>query len=132
VRRAFERVLAERGVSVHRGAEVAEVAAGRLQVRDGATLDADEIVWVTQAGGAAWLRDTGLALDGRLHPRPRHPAKRDRSADLRRRRLRRDDRPPLEKAGVFAVRMGRRWPRTCAAACSRAAASYRPQRAGWR
>jgi selenide,water dikinase len=26
-------------------------------------LDADEIVWVTQAGGAAWLKDTGLALD---------------------------------------------------------------------
>jgi selenide, water dikinase len=25
--------------------------------------EADEIVWVTQAGGAAWLADTGLALD---------------------------------------------------------------------
>jgi selenide,water dikinase len=33
-------------------------------------MDADEIVWVTQAGGAPWLRDTGLALDGQgFHPR---------------------------------------------------------------
>jgi selenide,water dikinase len=64
VRRAFEGVLAERGVTVHCDAEVTRVEAGRLQTRSGAVFDADEIVWVTQAGGAAWLRETGLALDG--------------------------------------------------------------------
>ena len=26
-------------------------------------MTADEIIWVTQAGGRAWLQDTGLALD---------------------------------------------------------------------
>jgi selenide, water dikinase len=61
---------------------------------------------VTQAGGAAWLAGTGLALDERLHPGARDAAKRNRSADLRRRRLRRLAGRPLEKAGVFAVRMG--------------------------
>jgi selenide,water dikinase len=70
-------------------------------------LEADEVVWVTQAGGAAWLARPGWRWTRRLHPRQRHPAKRDRPAGLRRRRLRLADRGPLEKAGVFAVRMGR-------------------------
>ena len=64
VRGVFERVLTERGVTLHRHCEVVEVAAGHLQVRSGEMFAADEIVWVTQAGGAPWLRETGLALDG--------------------------------------------------------------------
>ena len=63
VRAAFERVLAARGVAVLCNAEVRRVAAGSLQIAAGASIDADEIVWVTRAGGAPWLRDTGLALD---------------------------------------------------------------------
>ncbi|MBK8762831.1 MAG: selenide, water dikinase SelD [Sulfuritalea sp.] len=107
VRRAFETVLATRGVSVRCNAEVTEVAAGRLRARDGTTLDADEIVWVTQAGGAAWLRDTGLALDDAGFIRvtetlqsetdPQIFAAGDCAAMTGH---------PLEKAGVFAVRMG--------------------------
>jgi selenide,water dikinase len=107
VRRAFEAVLAERGVSVRCNAEVIQVAAGRLQARDGTTLDADEIVWVTQAGGAAWLKDTGLALDDAGFIRvtetlqsetdPQIFAAGDCAAMTDH---------PLEKAGVFAVRMG--------------------------
>ena len=107
VRRAFETVLAARGVSVRCNAEVTEVAAGRLRARDGTTLDADAIVWVTQAGGAAWLRDTGLALDDAGFIRvtetlqsetdPLIFAAGDCAAMTGH---------PLEKAGVFAVRMG--------------------------
>ena len=63
VRRAFEGVLAERGIVVHLAAEVTQVAANSLQTASGERLAADEIVWVTQAGGAPWLRETGLALD---------------------------------------------------------------------
>ena len=78
VRRAFERVLAARGVVVHRDAEVVAVEAGALRTRSGETFAADEIVWVTQAGGAPWLGATGLALDPngfvrvatRCRPRP--------------------------------------------------------------
>jgi len=108
VRRAFERVLAERRVVLHRGAEVVDVGAGRLQARNGETLAADEIVWVTQAGGAPWLRDTGLALDGQGFIRVRDTLQSENDplifaagdcASL-------IDRP-LEKAGVFAVRMAR-------------------------
>jgi selenide,water dikinase len=111
VRRRFERVLAERGVNLHRDAEVVAVAAGQLTTKNGDTLPADEIVWVTQAGGAAWLRATGLELDaaGFIHVTDTLQSTADplvfaagdcaalpTSSTL----------PPLEKAGVFAVRMG--------------------------
>ena len=63
VRRRFDAALQERRVQVHRNSAVEEVAAGRLRAASGKWVDADEIVWVTRAGGAAWLRATGLALD---------------------------------------------------------------------
>ena len=108
VRRAFDSVLAERGVVVHRCAEVTRMTAGQLQTRSGEVLDADEIVWVTQAGGALWLRESGLALDDRGFVRIRDTlqtetdplifAAGDCAAMIDH---------PLEKAGVFAVRMAR-------------------------
>jgi selenide,water dikinase len=63
VRKRFDAVLAARGVIVHRNAGVTEVFAGSLRTNSGESLAADEIVWVTSAGGAPWLVDTGLALD---------------------------------------------------------------------
>ena len=131
VRRAFEGVLAERGVMVHRDAEVTQVSAGRLQTRSGEVLDADEIVWVTQAGGAAWLRDTGLALDDKGFIRVRDTlqtetdplvfAAGDCAAMIDH---------PLEKAGVFAVRMGQAAGREPAPRRSlgQPLVDYRPQR----
>jgi selenide,water dikinase len=84
------------------------VEAGRLQTRAGEVFAADEIVWVTQAGGAAWLRATGLGVDERGFVRvrdtlqtetdPRIFVAGDCAAIVGR---------PLEKAGVFAVRMGK-------------------------
>jgi selenide,water dikinase len=107
VRHSFESVLAERGVVLHRGAEVSRVDAGRLRTQSGEILDADEIVWATQAGGAAWLAGTGLALDAagfiRVHTTlqsesdPLIFAAGDCAAMTGH---------ALEKAGVFAVRMG--------------------------
>ena len=106
VRRHFTRVLGERGVRLHVNAEVVELAAGRLQTRDGAVLQADEVVWVTQAAGPDWLAGTGLDLDEHGFIRvnaqlqasdPRVFATGDIAAFTPR---------PLEKAGVFAVRMG--------------------------
>ncbi|MEY4757752.1 MAG: selenide, water dikinase SelD [Pseudomonadota bacterium] len=107
VQARFKRVLADRGVHLHTSAEVQQVRAGQLIASDGSVLQTDEIVWVTQAGGPAWLQSTGLALDAegfvRVNPQlqssdPRIFAAGDVCAF--------DDRP-LEKAGVFAVRMGR-------------------------
>ena len=107
VRRRFDAVLHQRGVTVHRQAEVSQVLAGRLQTRSGETLDADEIVWVTRAGGAAWLTGTGLALDedGFIQVNealqtvtdPNIFAAGDIASMVNHK---------LEKAGVFAVRQG--------------------------
>ncbi len=108
VRRAFAGVLAERGVVVHCNAEVSRVDAGRLQTQSGEMLEADEIVWVTQAGGAPWLADTGLALDqsGFIRVSDTLQSETDplifAAGDCA--AMRGHD---LEKAGVFAVRQGR-------------------------
>ncbi len=70
-------------------------------------MDADEIVWVTRAGGAPWLRATGLALDAdgfiqvsdtlQTLTDPRVFAAGDIASMVNH---------PREKAGVFAVRQG--------------------------
>ena len=108
VRHAFEQVLAARGVVLHRDAEVNHVSATRLRTAAGETVDVDEIIWVTHAGGAPWLRETGLALDERGFIQvletlqtvtdPNVFAAGDIASMLD---------FPLEKAGVFAVRQGR-------------------------
>jgi selenide,water dikinase len=107
VRRAFERVLRARGVAMHVNAEVDQVSAGWLRTARGEMLEADEIVWVTRAGGAPWLRDTELELDADGFIRvtdtlqtvtdPNIFAAGDVASMIN---------YPLEKAGVFAVRQG--------------------------
>jgi selenide,water dikinase len=107
VRHTFDTVLAKRGVQVHRNAAVTQVSEGRLQTAPGVWIDADEIVWVTRAGGGAWLKDTGLALDAdgfiqvtdtlQTVTDPGIFAAGDIAAMVN---------FPLEKAGVFAVRQG--------------------------
>jgi len=107
VRRAFERVLAARGVVLHCNAEVNQVSAARLHTAGGENVDADEIVWVTRAGGAPWLRETGLALDAdgfiqvgdtlQTVTDPKLFAAGDIASMVNH---------PREKAGVFAVRQG--------------------------
>ena len=107
VQASFLRTLARRGVTVHLDSPIEEVARGELRVRGGAKFSCDEILWATQAGAAAWLRDTGLALDAGGFVRVRATlqtetdpaifAAGDCASFVER---------PLEKAGVFAVRMG--------------------------
>ena len=108
VRRRFRAVLVERGVQVHVNTDVCEVQAGRLRAASGVVIDADEIIWVTQAGGAPWLAGTGLALDDggfvqvnehlQSVTDPRIFAAGDVASMVGH---------PLEKAGVFAVRQAR-------------------------
>ncbi|MEY4979184.1 MAG: selenide, water dikinase SelD [Pseudomonadota bacterium] len=107
VRARFVRELQQREVQVHTQAEVCRVEAKALHTRDGRRFATDHSFWVTQAGGPAWLSDTGLALDDSGFIRvneylqtlsdPRIFAAGDVAAFTPR---------PLEKAGVFAVRMG--------------------------
>jgi selenide, water dikinase len=112
VRSRFDAVLAQRGVQVHRNAEVTQVdkrgGAGVLITSTGQELQADEIMWVTRAGGAAWLKNTGLQLDaeGFIEVKdtlqtindPLIYAAGDIASMVNFK---------LEKAGVFAVRQGK-------------------------
>jgi selenide,water dikinase len=111
VRRSFDRVLAARGIDVHRRAEVTRVSPGCLTM----LWRVDEIVWVTEAIGAPWLTETGLALDEHgfiqvdenLQPTtdPLIFAAGDIASMIGH---------PREKAGVFAVRQAGRWPQISA------------------
>lgn len=130
VRRGFEKLLAERSVEVHRNAVVMRVAAGRLETAAGETVPVDETIWVTSAGGAPWLRETGLELDAQGFIRvgatlqtvtdPNVFAAGDIASMVD---------VPLEKAGVFAVRMGPPLAENLRRAVEgRPLAAYRPQR----
>ncbi|TAG32815.1 MAG: selenide, water dikinase SelD [Polaromonas sp.] len=108
VRQRFMRVLAERGVVLHLGSAVTQVLPHRLVCANGQAIEADEIMWVTQAGGAPWLQGTGLALDAhgfivvndclQSITDPLVFAAGDIAAMQNH---------PLPKAGVFAVRQGK-------------------------
>jgi selenide, water dikinase len=108
VRARFDRVLADRGVVVHRQAEVKEVAKGSLLFSNGKTLQADEIIWVTRAGGATWLKQTGLELDAEGFIKVLDTLQTVNDPDI----YAAGDTASmvnfnLEKAGVFAVRQGK-------------------------
>jgi selenide, water dikinase len=108
VRSRFAAVLSERGVKVHVNSEVTKVSAGHVLTSTGLKLEADEIIWVTRAGGAAWLKQTGLQLDkeGFIEVKdtlqtltdPLIYAAGDTASMVNFK---------LEKAGVFAVRMAK-------------------------
>ncbi|WP_339799544.1 selenide, water dikinase SelD [uncultured Marinobacter sp.] len=107
VRESFGRTLSERGVHLHLGSPVTQVEAGLLKTEAGQTVHLDEILWVTRAGGPAWLKETGLALDDGGFIRCRDTLQTETDDDI----FAAGDIAnvidhPREKAGVFAVRQG--------------------------
>ncbi|MEE8445335.1 MAG: FAD-dependent oxidoreductase, partial [Alphaproteobacteria bacterium] len=108
VRGKFERVLKQRGVTVHTGHKVTEVRPGGVRCENGRDLALDEILWVTMAGAASWLGESGLEVDEGGFVRVddtleslSHPgvfAAGDVANVVKH---------PREKAGVFAVRQGK-------------------------
>ena len=134
VRQAFARVLAERGVRVHRGTWIDRVTPGALhaagltggaQIRVGDGIERasgypcvlhttaggvhelDEVLWVTTAGAQSWLTASGLATDedGFVAVHPTLESISHAGVFAA------GDcaavlRHPREKAGVFAVRQG--------------------------
>jgi selenide, water dikinase len=117
-------------VVVHRHGAVTQVFAGRLQTASGEVFEVDETIWVTRAGGAPWLQDTGLALDAdgfiqvldtlQTVTDPLIFAAGDIASMVN---------YPLEKAGVFAVRQGPPLSRNLRRVVEGAAlVAYRPQR----
>jgi selenide,water dikinase len=126
VRRLFERILVERGIAVLTGNEVVRVEPHLLICADGKRVAFDEALWVTEAGAAPWLSETGLpltqggfiAIDETLRSAGDHRifAAGDVATMIAH---------PREKAGVFAVRQGP----PLAANLRRALAGKRPRRA---
>jgi selenide,water dikinase len=107
VRRRVERIFARRGVALATGAAVLRVEPGVLVCADGRRIAFDAALWVTEAGAAPWLAETGLPLtaDGfvaidetlRSLGDPRIFAAGDVATMPAH---------PREKAGVYAVRQG--------------------------
>lgn len=108
VRQKFLDTLNSRGIHIHQGDKVVKVSENSLTNEQGKQFLADEIMWVTHAGGAPWLRDTGLELDkhGFIQVRDTLQSTTDdlifAAGDISSM-----VNFPLEKAGVFAVRMGK-------------------------
>jgi selenide,water dikinase len=107
VRRLFQNILAEHDIAAVTGNPVVRVEPGVLVCADGRRVEFDEALWVTEAGAAPWLSETGLpltedgfvAIDDRLRSTgdPRIFAAGDVATMVAH---------PREKAGVYAVRHG--------------------------
>jgi selenide,water dikinase len=106
-RARFRAILAARGIAVVAGAPVIRVEPQRLILDGHPAVEAEEILWTTQAAPARWLAATGLPLDSRgflavddalqAPGRPEVFAAGDIIAFSRR---------ALPKSGVYAVRAG--------------------------
>jgi len=62
-RRRFAALLAARGIALRAGQAVTEVRADALRLADGTLLEADAVMWETDAAAPAWPRAAGLAVD---------------------------------------------------------------------
>ena len=107
VQQRFKRTLQSRGVTLHVNAAVAAVDDKGLTTINGKHHLADEVIWVTRAGGADWLKDTGLALDADGFIEVNDTLQTVTDPDI----FAAGDiatmiNHPREKAGVFAVRQG--------------------------
>ena len=64
-RSAVRQACRELDVDVLESARVSQVVAEQVSLEDGSTVDYDLLVWCTGVVPAAWLKETGLALDDR-------------------------------------------------------------------
>lgn len=108
VARIFKRVLKERDVELHLDSSVVAVDSGSVHCAGNATIPLDETIWVTQAGGAPWLRVSGFACDpdGFVYVRDTLQTVTD-SDVFAAGDVAAMENHPRPKAGVFAVRQGK-------------------------
>jgi selenide,water dikinase len=107
-RTRFRAVLAARGIAVETMARVAAVERGGVVLAEGGRrIAADEVLWTTQAAPAAWLAQTGLALDPhgflRVDAMLRATGREDVFAAGDTIAF---DPQPIPRSGVYAVRAG--------------------------
>lgn len=108
VRNKFENVLRKRKVNLHFETRINQISHEHLTTAGGQVIQAQEIMWVTQAGGPKWLQGTGLELteNGFIKVRDTLQSMGNNHIFAAGDIAEFVDRP-LEKAGVFAVRMGK-------------------------
>lgn len=63
VRQRFERIFAERHITIKTRSRVTEVKSDRVMLGDGASEEADAVIWVTTAAAPSWPAEAGLAFD---------------------------------------------------------------------
>ena len=107
LRGIFERTLRQRSIELLTGHRVQRVEAHTLHCANGAAVEADDILWATEAGAAAWPREAGLAVDDRGFVQVNDRLQSVSHADV----FAAGDiaaviNHPRPKAGVFAVRQG--------------------------
>lgn len=108
VARMFKRVLKERDVELHLDSDVVAVESGSVRCADGTMIPLDEIIWVTQAGAAPWLRDSGFACDCDGFVQVRDTLQTVTDPDVfAAGDVAAVENHPRPKAGVFAVRQGK-------------------------
>lgn len=130
VRAKFEDILRKRGVNLHFETRITQISNKQLETAGGQTIEADEIMWVTQAGGPQWLKHSGLKTtdDGFVKVRETLQTLSNDEIFAAGDVAQLIDRP-LEKAGVFAVRMGKPLAKNILAYLEgKALKPYRPQR----
>jgi selenide,water dikinase len=130
VRQCLTRAVRARGVELHLERRVIAVTPGSLRCATGEEIAFDTALWLTNAAPAAWLQQTGLALDERgfiavndclQSTSHRFVFAAGDVAALTSRRL--------PKSGVFAVREGPPLARNLRRACrGEPLRPYRPQR----
>lgn len=108
VRRRFVQILKDRNVTVHTGVEATKAEDGALLLSNGEQLNVDETLFVTAAGAAPWLKESGFEVDEhgfvkvqdtlQVLSQPDIFAVGDAAAVVNH---------PRPKAGVFAVRQGK-------------------------
>ncbi|HEY7646291.1 MAG TPA: selenide, water dikinase SelD [Hyphomicrobiales bacterium] len=106
-RRRFEAICAERGIEIVAGHLVEKVERGLLHLAGRGTIEADEILWTTEARPPDWLETTGLPLDDDGFVRVDNHLQAEGVPDV----FAAGDiiafgPRPLPKSGVYAVRAG--------------------------
>jgi selenide,water dikinase len=130
MRRRFTEILCERGIHVVTGGRVSQVQSGAVVVDGHGVIALDEVFWTTRAAPAAWLGDTGLALDAEGFIRVTEALQSVSHPDV----FAAGDIAAIEghalpKSGVYAVRSGPPLARNMRRILeSKSLVSYKPQR----
>nr|WP_279585921.1 selenide, water dikinase SelD [Thiohalophilus thiocyanatoxydans] len=129
VQKRFERILAQRNITVKTATQVTQVKADKVLTADGKAYAADAVLWVTTASAPEWPAKAGLAVDEagfiQVDEHLQSLSHKDvfAAGDIA---SLTDSRP---KSGVFAVRQGPVLAHNLpAAATGRRMRRYRPQK----